>query len=129
MRRIELVCPACRQVNVRYGGWTALFLNPKFARKCTLCQADLAAGDRDSADQAFGRMMWMTVYFIHVLVGCGILTISVALVWPDIFNQPLPIRIAPVVCGAVSGLVWAEHSRRSGTLLGRPRRKQDRRKK
>jgi uncharacterized membrane protein YqjE len=69
--------------------------------------------------------MWGALYLIHMFVGVGLLTLATVLVWPSFgINQPVHVRVAPMICGAMAGLLLAEHSRRSGTLLGHPKERQ-----
>jgi hypothetical protein len=65
--------------------------------------------------------MWAAVYFMHAFVGVGIFMLGAAMLWSDLVNQPLGVRVAPMAVGLVLGLLLAERSRRRGTLLGRPR--------
>jgi hypothetical protein len=59
-----------------------------------------------------------------MFVGVGLLTLATALVWPSFINQPVYVRVAPMICGAMAGLLLAEHARRGGTLLGHPKERE-----
>src|SRR2546426_12785173 len=120
MGRFEITCQKCHQLNVRYSGWAAL-LNPRWPRECTVCRAELVTGSRTSLDKVHGTLMWAALYLLHMLVGVGLLTLATALVWPTLINQPVYVRVAPMLCGAMAGLFLAELSRRGGTLLGHPK--------
>lgn len=124
MGRIEITCQQCHQLNVRYTGWAALF-NPRRPRYCTLCETELATGRRRALDRLLAAPMWVCVYLLHVVIGAVLPGIVAALVWPSVLDQPLYMRVVPLLCGALAGLLLAERSRRAGTLLSRPRRRKD----
>ena len=125
MGRLEITCPQCHQLNVRYTGWAALF-NPRRPRYCTLCETELATGRRHALDMLLAVPRWVCVYLCHIVIGAVLPGIVAALVWPSILDQPLYVRVVPLLCGALAGLALAERSRRAGTLLSRPRRRKDR---
>jgi hypothetical protein len=67
-----------------------------------------------------GLMSWSTIYGVHLFVGAGGGVLVVALlvvIWPRILTQPVAVRVAPILAGAVIGGVSAERARRRRALL------------
>jgi hypothetical protein len=63
--------------------------------------------------------MWVALYLVHVVVGAGGMAVLSGLFWPEIINRSIVVRVLPLVLGALAGVILAERSRRSGSLLSR----------
>ena len=126
MERREITCPRCRQLNVRYSGASGWLRNPLWSSYCTACQTHLETGARNISDRAAGLMSWGAIYGMHLFVGAGggVLVLALLIViWPAILTRPVAMRVAPVLAGAVLGVVTAERARRRGALLASKRGK------
>lgn len=83
----------------------------------------LAVARTQPFDTAPRWLRWFAAYFLHALVGAGIMTLVLGLV---IIGKLDPLwqerlRWLPLIAGAVMGIALAEWSRRRGTLLANRR--------
>lgn len=62
-------------------------------------------------------MMWVALYLVHVVVGAGGTAVLSGLFWREIINRSIVVRVMPLILGALAGVILAERSRRSGSLL------------
>ena len=131
MQRVEVRCPRCNQVNV---------LNKGGSGVCHVCRAWLPSGN-PALDRIVGPVferisakwwradvwsLYVSSYLLHAFVGAGIafiLTIPMFVEWPGALDQPPAIKTAPLVLGAVGGLLLADRSRRRGTLIRNSRQR------
>lgn len=120
MDRIEIICPHCHQLNVRYRGAFAGFLNPRNSRYCEVCGAEFATGRFGGADWMQVGMTFVTVYFFHIFVWSAFIVIPTMLV-ARLSGAPTPsVQTAGWIAftvAVVTGFAFAERARRKGQML------------
>lgn len=126
MTQREIVCPRCRQINVRSDGSFAdrMFTNPKYPQWCTMCQTDLKTGERPVIFIPIAWTMWFVIYMIHALVMSFLysfpaLLLALLLAGFGIapFAQLYFLVLAVTLVGMAHGIKMAEQKRRRGKIL------------
>jgi len=120
MDRIEIVCPHCHQLNVRYTRGFGGLLNPRNPGCCTVCGAELATGRFGAVDWPYMAVMFVAVYFFHIFLWGAILVIPAALVARLAGAPTADVQIVMWISFAaavVAGIASAERTRRKGQML------------
>lgn len=125
MTQRAIVCPHCRQVNLRSSGSRVeqLTTNPRYPELCTLCRTNLQSGQRAAIDIPAAWIMWFGTYMIHALVLMGLCSFPIwffALLTYQ-FQQLFGLLAVTSVVGLTLGLAIAEQKRRRGKLLHQPK--------
>jgi hypothetical protein len=123
MARTEIVCPNCRQVNLRGMDSVGRLLDPRQPQLCTVCGTTLDTGKRSAGGFVLGLLGWSASYILNALVGAGgfvLLLVGIELAWPEFFESHSGLsRVMGTVCvlaGVLLGLGLAERARRRGQL-------------
>jgi hypothetical protein len=122
----EIICPHCKQLNIRYTGWSAV-LNPLVTPElCLLCGTNLYTGKREALFVAFAYLTFVAVLGLYALIGimlCVLPYLFFISYWPLSDPWVRTLGAAAMLLGGGTGLWVANRARRRGELLHGRRQK------